>query len=80
MIPINFITAISIMISFSLLVVFSVWIFYNYKKSDELENTNNLKQCKYCTYVFFNYKEDDILACPRCGSYLQAENNPENLK
>lgn len=55
MIKIDFSSAISLYLSFSIFLVFALWIFYNYRKSDILNEAKYLQQCPYCTYMFFNY-------------------------
>jgi len=55
MIKIDFSSAISVYLSFSIFLVFILWIFYNYHKSGIFNETKYLQQCPYCTYMFFNY-------------------------
>ena len=80
MIKIDFIWAISFFLSLSTLLVFSMWIFYNYSTdSVKLDNVKFLQQCPYCTYVFINYEEvRDLQICPRCKSYLSIGDNDTN--
>jgi len=55
MIKIDFSSAISIYLCFSIFLVFMLWVFYNYHKGGILNETKYLQQCPYCTYMFFNY-------------------------
>ena len=58
MIKIDFSSAISIYLSFSIVLVFALWLFYNLNRSRSiiLNETKYLHQCPYCTYIFFNYR------------------------
>ena len=83
MIRIDAVQFISCALSIFLLLVFILWIFYNYKDSGKLsDNSENLAQCPYCTFVFFEYKKEALSVCPRCKSYINTaqetsyENNP----
>lgn len=83
MIKIDFILAISLFLSFSSLLVFSMWMFYNHlRDSGNPDNVKFLQQCPYCTYVFINYDEiKELQICPRCKSYLSmGENNAKQTK
>jgi len=73
MIVIDFVVAISIFLSFSLILVLTLWIFYNYKEGNDLNELQHLQQCTYCTYVFFNYKQTELQICPRCKSYISKD-------
>jgi len=55
MIKIDFSSAISIYLCFSIFLVFIIWVFYNYRKGSIINETKYLQQCPYCTYMFFNY-------------------------
>ena len=55
MIKINFSSAISMYLCFSIFLVFTFWIFYNLRRNGILNETKYLHQCPYCTYIFFNY-------------------------
>ena len=58
MIKINFSSAISIYLSFSLFLVFAFWIFYNFRRNGILNEAEYLHQCPYCTYLFFDYSPE----------------------
>ena len=60
MIKIDFSSAVSVYLSFSIFLVFVVWIFYNRNRDITLNETKYLRQCPYCTYVFFAYVADVI--------------------
>lgn len=63
MLKINFSSAISIYLCFSIFLVFTFWIFYNFRRNGILNETRYLQQCPYCTYIFFNYTAEE--ATPR---------------
>ena len=58
MIKIDFSSAISIYLCFSIFLVFILWVFYNYRKGGIFNETKYLQQCPYCTYMFFNYTSE----------------------
>ena len=60
MIKINFSSAISVYLCFSIFLVFIFWIFYNYRRNGILNEAKYLQQCPYCTYIFFNYTSDAV--------------------
>jgi len=79
MITIELSFAIGLFILISFLLVFMLWIFYNYRESSTFNELKYLLQCPYCTYVFFNYKEKEMLVCPRCKSYIShSEGDQQN--
>lgn len=76
MIKIDLNWAISIYLSLALLLVFLLWIFYTYKRSESLGLIEYLQQCPLCTHIFYSYKTTPIQQCPQCKSYIDI--NPEN--
>jgi len=58
MIRIDFSSAISAYLCFSIFLVFILWVFYNQRKGDITNETKYLQQCPYCTYMFFNYSSE----------------------
>jgi len=64
MIKINFSSAISIYLCFSIILVFIAWVFYNYRKDGISSETKDLQQCPYCTYIFFNHAPRKSLEKP----------------
>ncbi len=73
MIQVDIVLAITILLSSSLVVVFLLWMFYNFRggKDKGISDTSDqVQQCPYCTHVFVNYKQKDVLMCPRCKSYI----------
>jgi phage FluMu protein Com len=81
MIRIDLIQFISLIITFALVLVFVLWMTYNYREGDELlERTDDLVQCPFCTFVFFQYKKGaEVSICPRCKSYMNTyEKTDEN--
>jgi len=77
MIKIEFAFAISLLISFSLCLVFIKWLFYTYYENKNVDTQSNyFQQCPFCTYIYFDYHKDQIKMCPRCKS-LVAKNDEE---
>jgi len=74
MIKVQFTEAIAIYLCFSIVLVFIVWMSYNYRERSLLNHPRFLRQCHYCTYIFFYYRESGSVICPRCKSYLNVEN------
>jgi len=70
MIKIEAAMAISVFLGISLLLVFSIWIFYNYNESININELSKLQQCSFCTYIFFKSADSDLLKCPRCNSLI----------
>ena len=82
MIKINFPIAISLYLTFSILLVFTGWIFYNYKegKLNLFNKLKSLQQCPFCTYVFYVYHESDVDICPKCKSYINLTQTQTHAK
>jgi hypothetical protein len=55
MFKIDFSSAISLYVSFPIVLVFILWLFYNRNRNDAISETKYLHQCPYCTFMFFNY-------------------------
>lgn len=55
MIKIDLFLAMTLVISFSIFIVFIFWLFYNGYHAQDSDNAQWLKQCPYCTCVFFYY-------------------------
>ncbi len=73
MIQVDIVLAIAVLLSFSLAVVFVLWIFYNFRGGKErttADSVDQVQQCPYCTYVFVNDEQGEVLMCPRCKSYI----------
>lgn len=85
MIKIDFTSAISGYLCFSIFLVFTLWIFYNYQRNGALDETKDLHQCPYCAYIFFDHSPEKLakmqntneegagsksLTCPRCKSFI----------
>lgn len=80
MIKVDIVLAIAVILSVFLAFVFVLWIFYNFrggKTKTSADTVEQVQQCPYCTYVFVNYKQGDVLMCPRCKSYLGSTPFPE---
>ena len=78
MIAIDFSLAISLILSFALLLVFGLWIRYNFTNSKRIDyQTNFFQQCPYCTYIFFDYRDHGVKICPKCKSLLGNERKKE---
>ena len=60
MIKIDFSSAISIYVSFSIFLVFALWLFYTLRRNGVLNDVKYLHQCPYCTYIFFKYRSETV--------------------
>ncbi len=80
MITLNLSWAIGIYISFVLILVLSMWIFYNCSREEEpFQKSEFLVHCPYCTHLFFEYLDSDHLICPLCRSYLIKEKGTNRM-
>lgn len=79
MIKIDINIAISGFLCVSILLVFTLWLFYNYRRTNTLTENSELKQCPYCTHIFPGSNDSEIDVCPQCKSYLHSE-EPDNIK
>ena len=75
MIKIDFALGISLILTSIILLVISIWIFYN--KSDESQTNNKapIQQCPVCTHVFYDYCPANLQICPKCKSYITLSEN-----
>ena len=74
MIKIDLTLAVSLFLSLSLIVVFVKWISYTFNNYQLTTNgIRHLKQCPFCTYIFFQYKDSELLVCPRCKCYFNVD-------
>ena len=68
--------AIAILLSSCLLLVFSIWIFYNLKEHCSATSlAHAAHQCPYCTQVFETTSDERIQQCPTCKSLLTIDPN-----
>jgi len=68
---ITFDIAVAACMGFCLLLVFLSWIFYNFRKNEDVNyRIEYFHKCPFCTYVFFSYADDPVTACPRCRSLI----------
>ncbi|MBP9854260.1 MAG: hypothetical protein KBD53_05295 [Candidatus Omnitrophica bacterium] len=87
MITITLNWAVAAYISLAMLLVLSLWIFYNYHDKTISQKSDQLVQCLFCGHLFFNYLDSEILSCPLCKSYIdpkkdqrkQRKKNNENI-
>jgi len=71
MIALDLISAASLLLSFFLFLVFSLWIRYNFIKDKKADyGIGSFEQCPYCTHIFFDYLKDTVRVCPKCKSLL----------
>ncbi len=80
MIEINLASLIGILFFTLVLLVFSVWIFYNYNEEKDLEELYHIHQCPYCTHIFKTASKKSIQTCPNCNSLLTIEKNTNNAE
>ncbi len=73
MIRIDLAMAMSLYLSFSIILVFAFWIFYTKHNKNIISEFYHLQQCLYCTYLFFNVQGKDIHMCPHCKSYITSD-------
>ena len=78
MITLDFSWAVASFLSFATILVFSLWIFYNYCEVKSSAAPQEFIQCTYCGYVFWHVdfmqkKSGPYYHCPQCKSYLAAE-------
>ena len=80
MIKIEISLAVALYISLSIFLVISAWIFYNYNRKEKnlINDAMHLEQCRFCAHVFFNYLDKEILICPLCKSYIQANRTSQH--
>ena len=72
MIKIDLISAIAVVLSLTIVVIFMSWVFYrrqDFEKNIQ-DNFGQLVQCPYCTSAFYVDRENEIKVCPHCKSYL----------
>ncbi len=64
--------AISIFVSFFLMIVFVHWIFYNLnKRSVTDKETRFFTRCPFCANLFPDYRDSkELKRCPRCHSLI----------
>ena len=76
MIKINFLSAVSLYLTFSIFLVFILGIFYTYSDKINISNPmKQLQQCPYCTYMVAIYDKSKNPMCPNCKSYLPENEN-----
>ncbi len=75
MIKLDFSLALSGILFIALALVFSPWLFYTFSKRTKgpVAGLKNLIRCPYCAHFFFGYRENALLTCPRCKSFLNRE-------
>lgn len=71
MIAINLDFAISLVISIILILVIISWFRYTIKEDRSLNQSKDVVQCPYCSYVFTDFLKQEIKICPRCESYIE---------
>ena len=70
---VEIVLAAAIFLSVPLVVIFALWIFYNFpggKEKAAADSVEQVQQCPYCTYVFVSDKKGGVVMCPRCKSYI----------
>ena len=75
MIKIDLVLGASLLLSFSICLVFAWWIIYNCSedKNNAHNETKYLEQCPYCTYLFMDYNKKELQVCPHCKSYIDTK-------
>lgn len=75
MIQIDFAWTITFLISLIPLLVLWLWIFYTTDCSQTENESSDLEQCPFCTYLFFKFTIKTFVICPRCKSLINADEN-----
>ncbi len=73
MINLDFAWTITVLTSVIPVLVMCSWLFYTSYQSKPFEESNNLEQCPFCTYLFFKFSKKPFTNCPRCQSLISAE-------
>ena len=76
MIKIDFLLAISIYLSASLLFLLGKWILVNNKDRAiryMSQDTKFILQCPICSFIYRDYTNGAVSICPRCESYSKRE-------
>lgn len=63
-----------------LLLVIGHWLMYTSNRMDHerMRYSDVMRQCYYCNLVFFDFKNKDLVRCPRCHSYLEKSTATRN--
>jgi hypothetical protein len=75
MITIPLAWAISLYLFLTLAIVFIGWIFYNKNGKAIDYKTSDMMQCPYCACIFLKLNEKEIVKCPKCKSYVSAQDH-----
>ena len=71
MITVDLSLFVSLLFSLGLLLVFGLWIRYNFFNDREIDyQMQFFQQCPYCTYIFFDYRNSRMKTCPKCKSLV----------
>ena len=72
MISVTLDSALALFFSFSILIVFCLWLLYNKDNSKTFEpEIESLELCPFCGYTFhWIQTETEIITCPQCKSLL----------
>ena len=75
MITIDINIAIASFISLSLVLVFSLWLFYNFREVvDREDSLEKIVECPYCTHLFKEIRSD-LIRCTHCKSVIELSEN-----
>ena len=78
MIKIEFVTALSISLCISMMIIYGIWLVSQRGKEEMLTPSQEyVHQCPYCTFVFVTFKKEEAMRCPRCKSLIGTEKNDE---
>lgn len=79
MLKVSFSSAIAVYLSFSIFLVFVLWIFYNYRRNGIFNETKYLQQCPFCTHVFFRNEAEQRDASISVKDTTDTGRNPGDL-
>ncbi len=77
-IKIEFTQTMAVFLSFVVILVYYLWLFYTRSNNDKSEPfAEHVQQCPYCLYIFIAYNPQSIWKCPRCNSLLEKAGDNE---
>ncbi len=73
MINIDITTFFFIMILVPIMIIFFSWLYveYKHKTLKTKPESQVISRCEICQFPFMHDKDEEIVKCPRCGSYVE---------
>jgi len=77
MIKLDISTAIFFYLLLSVIGVFLLWIFFDFKtrKSSFTKEDDNVVQCTICANIYIDSHSKDLSKCPQCGSFTRRKHD-----